>query len=302
MPAPEKFQARGKKTGLAPLMPQTNCVNKNAGNRFVKENLFLVWSEEGDAVALYENDNILAIIPSWSGYQGFAGFSIECSKPNPLADPLDHDSIQIPRFNAARGYWAAWEKSDFWENYQEEMLSRITKAFGDYSYYYAIDDGKWHPWAMALIEKKDYNQLVTLGLSLRPQPSVEMTFEDFEEYNRFEFAWAFSKDFSIDEIEKFGRYMGGQANTPWKFNTWFGNGHTIEINSADGFGSVLLMNEMPLIEVKDLGRYRGSKINLLYLVPLTEDEQVFTVKNSSAELLPHLVKKGVTHIFQKTKR
>lgn len=300
--APEELQVELMREGYGPMMPRANCVNTCAGKKLEKENLSLVWSEEGDAVALYENEIPIAIIPSWSGLDSFSGYSIECSEPHNLAFPLEYDNALISRFNNAKEYWGAWDNENYWESYQDDMIARITDSFGPHSKYFAIDNGEWPPRAMVLIEKEDYNQLVTLGISLRPQPSVESYFEEYEEHNRFEFAWTLSKEFSFEEIKQFGSYISGQATMPWNLNTWLGNGHTIGCDVVDGFNSVLLTHQMPSIKVKDLGCFRSSKINLLYLVPLTREELEFAMNNSSEQLLPQLSEKGIDHILKKGKR
>jgi hypothetical protein len=57
------------------MMPRAHCKHPAwlTSTRSSK-NVRIVWSEEGDAAALYERDQLLAVIPSWSGSGGFDGF------------------------------------------------------------------------------------------------------------------------------------------------------------------------------------------------------------------------------------
>lgn len=50
--------------------------------------LELVWFEEGDGVAVLDNDGLLAVIPGWGGKDDFSGYARYCRDQTPVAWPL----------------------------------------------------------------------------------------------------------------------------------------------------------------------------------------------------------------------
>jgi hypothetical protein len=51
------------KRGLVPMLDISHCRHPSGASPLQPENLKFIWSEEGDAVALSEGEEILAIIP-----------------------------------------------------------------------------------------------------------------------------------------------------------------------------------------------------------------------------------------------
>ena len=69
--APQRIDEAAMERGEAPLMPAAHCLDPDPGPPLDTESLRVIWLEELDAAALVENDESLAIIPAWSGVQGF---------------------------------------------------------------------------------------------------------------------------------------------------------------------------------------------------------------------------------------
>lgn len=97
-PAPEVLDALGMRQGLPPMMPRAHCKHPDGSPPLDPQNLRIVWSEEGDAAALYERDELLAVIPSWSGSSGFDGFSRDCLGNGPIAWELSDTNVSHQRY------------------------------------------------------------------------------------------------------------------------------------------------------------------------------------------------------------
>src|SRR5205807_2299597 len=70
-PAPAGFDASGMKAGRQPLLPASYCGHPGGLPAPDPDSLNVLWFEECDAAALFERDNLLAVIPFWSGSDGF---------------------------------------------------------------------------------------------------------------------------------------------------------------------------------------------------------------------------------------
>ena len=87
--------------GLPPMMPRTHCRSPKGLPIPKAECLKIVWLEEGSGAALFDDDELIAVIPPWSGIDGFHGYSFECTAESPIAWPLpDHDQLRDSRSGA----------------------------------------------------------------------------------------------------------------------------------------------------------------------------------------------------------
>lgn len=75
-PAPAELDVRAMRDGKPPLLPEPNCIHKDSAPPLIPDQLRIVWFEEGDGAALFEGDEALAIIPGWSGQNGFHGLPV----------------------------------------------------------------------------------------------------------------------------------------------------------------------------------------------------------------------------------
>ena len=67
VPAMEDMDYEAMKMGIAPRMPRAYVTHDSAGICLDREKLSLVWFEEGDGAALYEDGRMIAVIPGWAG-------------------------------------------------------------------------------------------------------------------------------------------------------------------------------------------------------------------------------------------
>ena len=114
-----------------------------------------------------------------------------------------------------------------------------------------------------------------------PMPNVDMTYEDdYTDYRRMELG------FACDErhealLKPFFSTMSGLAAYPWEYLTFFGHGHTIPYKNIKGIDYLLFLNDR-LLQTTDAPKYdrfMGDAVNLLWLVPIKQEEKDFIEKN-----------------------
>ena len=109
------------------------------------------------------------------------------------------------------------------------------------------------------------------------QPLVEGFYqEDTPEFSRVELGFACNKE-KEDIFMPVLQRMAGMAAMPWKNITSLGHGHTVKIDCIEGFPAAWLLNAHlltagagPVYE-----RSFGERVNLLWLIPITQEEYDF---------------------------
>ena len=272
--APAEPDMSGMRRGIPPLLPRGYCVNPSGSSRLNARDLRIVWFEEGDAAALVENGKTLAVIPSWSGTDGFHGFARDCTAENPLCWPLTSDNALHERIKRSEEYWKAWDNDPSpWDEVQENQLNAYKQQLGDYEKYYGIDGGNWPPKAMIRTPYKGGLVLTTIGVCLRSQPSVETATDNPEAYRRIELGMVVGADL-VNGFDRIGRYLSAQTNLPWRSYSWLGPGHTIPCDAFAGteYTAVHLQYQPPGAPAITLPHFRSDPVKLLWAVPITEKE------------------------------
>lgn len=288
--APSTLDVEAMKDGSPPVNPAAYCIDTDAQPSLETDDLSVIWLPEGNAAALCSGEEMIAIIPPWSGHNGFSGFARDAIGEGPLAWPLTAENVLHDRFAAARGYWAAWDQGDVWADCQSSLLSSLETQLGAYSNYYSIDSGNWPPKAMVRVPLKHGVAYATVGVSLRPQPNVEMATEHPERLRRVEMGVLLPNNWSRDEETQFASYLSAQSNLPWGQYTWLGDGHTIPCDSWRNplFPSAMIVDRHPAVKKISLGSQFEDPVELLWLLPLTEVETETAIQRGSAEVRKEL--------------
>jgi hypothetical protein len=302
--APQKPDVESMKKGIPPLLSSDYCTHVEGAPPLKKEDLKLVWFEEGDAAALLEKNEIITIIPSWSGYKGFYGFSKDCIGESNLCWYLGtpETNVLYARVNRNIKYWDDWEKENIWQVWQEKLIDAIEGTLGKHDKYYAIDGDKWPPKAMLKIMDNVKIVFTTAGVSLVAQPKVE---EDGPK--RIELAIAIDNSFNNDEIMKFAGYISAQTNLPWENITWLGKGHTIPCDClpkskfGSKFNSVLLISDNLGVPEITFDKFRDDDISILWMIPITQKEREYAMKYNSSKLIDQFKMNGIDWIFKDRK-
>jgi hypothetical protein len=305
-PAPEDIDPPSEGEDMrAPMLPARYCRCPEGSPELNPDDLSIVWFEEGNGAALLEGGETLAIIPSWSGVNDFNGYARDCTAESLLCWPLAPDNVLHERVARAAEYWSAWDDETYWPNFQMRMLEAYEHAFGvKESMYFAIDDGAWPPRALVRYDLPDRCVLVTVGMSLRPQPNVELFMDDPEVARRIEIGAAFEPGCPEDEIQQFGQFMSGMAAYPWDFYHWFGSGHTTDCEAVpvslggSRFPAVLFTSEAYDKPMVDFDTFRGDPINLLWLVPITASELEIVHNDGSEVFVQRLENAGAGSVHR----
>lgn len=292
-PAPEVLDALGMREGIPPMMPRAHCKHSDGSPPLDPQNLRIVWSEEGDAAALYERDELLAVIPSWSGSNGFDGFARDCIGSGPIVWELSDTNFSHQRYAKAAEYWRSWDDGDLWPDYQDKMLGAMQQAFGPHSRYFAIDGGNWPPKALVWFNYNSSAILSTIGVSLRLQPAVELSVENPSPFQRIELGACLDLSVGESVIKEVASYISGQSGLPWSQNNWLGHGHTLpadvfERHSAGRMPFVILSNQHPGLITPPLPAFRDDPVSILWMIPISERERELAVRNGSAALFERL--------------
>ena len=283
------------KEGIPPMMPRTHCHLREAQPIPKPEHLSVIWFEEGNGAALLETDadsgkeQTLAVIPPWSGLEGFHGYAMECCASSPLAWPMPDNETLKKRIHNADQFWSSFlddsaPDSDPFSERQPKLLEVFDRCFGGdqegdstKTSYFAIDGGQFPPRGMVQYESEDQVVLTTVAMSLFPQPAVELFTDDPSNWRRIELGLKLHGRFGETELERIGGQFSSLASFPWRQFTWLGPGHTCNFGDViPDHPFVLLVHDQIGTEDKPkvpLPDFRGDPVNLLWLIPITKDER-----------------------------
>ena len=289
--APEEMEVSEIKEGNSPMMAKKFCKYPQGQSPLKKSKLKLIWTEEGDGAALFFEDEILVIIPSWSGMTEFPGYAKDCVGEGKFAWELKVGNIFPQRIEAAKSFWDLWDKeaNPFFVN-QPLILEKYEEALGKDDKYYATDGGEWPPKGLYLRMGAEKVVFATVGVSLLPQPQMEMHFEFPNQKNRIELGLILKNKFSETQLDEIANWISGVASIPWDNITFLGEGHTtnFEIPGKESFKAVIFTKKLNVLPKVELDPFRNSPINLLWMIPISESERTFIIENGSSELIKEL--------------
>lgn len=259
-------------SGKPPMLPRNDCVNSQPGVIPNADDLRFVWFEEGNGAALLETDretgteSTIAVIPPWSGIDGFHGYAAGCAHSTPLCWPIpDNESLRL-RLERADDFWNQFTKTNSpFAELQQEILSVYNAAFEDQAdqNYYSIDGGKFPPRGLGRYESESETVLVTVGMSLCPQPAVELFVDEPYKFRRIEIGVKVAHVDGVADpkrIEEAMRRLGSFASYPWSQWTWLGPKHTLPWPLKPSGSAELNRDE----EIQ-MPSFRGDPISLLWV-------------------------------------
>ena len=279
---PYILDTEAMKRGQTPMMPRTHCTTPLALPLPDPETLNVIWLEEGNDAALLENNQAIAFIPPWSGVDGFHGYAAACSAENELCWPMPPTAQLHQRLARSAEFWLSFqdETENLFQQLQRQLLHLFNERFGTETpgNYFSIDGGEFPPRGLSLYAGDQGIVGTTIGMSLCPQPNVELNAETPAAFRRVELGLQFKTARNLEAFEPAWQALGGLAAYPWQRLTWLGSGHTVPFNAfAELLGNeyryALLVSDQQQPQPVDLPPFRGDPTNLLWLVPITETQR-----------------------------
>lgn len=286
--APKDIKEAFAVEGEAPCMPEEFIEHNINGMELDDASLSIQWFEEGDAAAVLSKGKILAVIPCFSGYNGFSGYSLYAKGTGPFAWELKGAYQRFEdEVKRAKAFWDSFEDEEYWSKTQAFHFGALNKFFGKEEKYFAIDGGQFPPKALVQERKDGIIYGITLGVSMIPMPQVEMYYhDDYRDFRRMELGFACSEKYETLLNSVFSA-MSWLASYPWNVLTFLGHGHTIPFKNIKEKDYLLFLNDRKLKNSDSLHYpdYKGEKINLLWLVPITQQEKEFIEEKGVDEYL-----------------
>lgn len=287
------------KSGVPPMLPRTDCVVRDGLPLPNPEHLSFVWFEEGNGVALIETDDggnqqILAIIPPWSGLDGFHGYSAQCAVETPLCWPMPENPKLEQRIDQARQFWTSFESSSDanpspFSQLQSSLIQSYNTQFQDEEgvepEYFTIDGGKFPPRGLIRYRTQTHLTMATVGMSLCPQPAVELFNDQPFLLRRIELAIELPISFTEnpEQLENVTRQICNLASYPWRNFTWLGPGHTCQMGGVwEDCETALLIREADFLNSDGfkMPLFRKDPISLLFATPITNQQKQQLEENS----------------------
>ena len=278
--------------GLQPYIPVKFCSEKGIISDYTnKEDWRLQWGLDQNSIAVFFKEELIAVLPEWSGYNGFSGYSAGVTCETPMAWPLSSENQQIKRINEEAEFLNSWD-DDSWPRIQEALLKTYDGFMSANNRYFSADGGKWPPLGLNYCSDDNLHFWSTVGMSILPMPCFGMNRDDTDRFRRIELAMLVKSE---KETMSLGSYLSAQATYPWYFGTHFDHGHTIPCQQLADLGSK--MNFMLIVEdapqLPELLFPAEFNSRLLFMVPIHSSEQVFAEKNSSDDLLKIFEKNNI---------
>ena len=297
VPTPADVKEAFKDEGEAPCMPSEFVDHDPSGIDLDDGSLSIQWFEEGDSAAVLSGDKIIAVIPCFSGFKGFPGYSVYAKGTGPFAWELKGAYSRFEKeVKDSKAFWDFFNKEDFWGEVQTFHMDTLEKYFGKHEKYYAIDRNEFPPKALVQGRKDGIIYGITLGVSMIPMPKVEMYCQDnYQDYRRIELGFA-----CAERHEQLTKYIystiSSLAAYPWANLTFFGHGHTVPFKNIKGMDYLLFLNAGMLPENASpvYSDFMGEKVNLLWVKPITAADQKEIADKGVDE---YLKEKDLSRIF-----
>lgn len=248
IPGPLEFNPDDLRGDAPPLLPRIHCVDPNPSPRPAADELRIVWFEEGNAAALLWNGRLAAVIPPWSGSDGFHGYAANCASENLVCWPLPPGRELQQRVDRAVAFWDMWRTDPPFRSYQSAWLAHCAEQLGAQSGYWSTDGGKFPPRGIAAFERDDRSiVLVTVGLALVPQPTPLADEPPPNWFPNIELALQLGPEHADQAIlDRLVPRLAILGAIPWRTFAWLGAGHHCELLREPGpVGRAVLRTDPP---------------------------------------------------------
>lgn len=322
--APEARDPEDFDKGLAPVLTQAEVTNPKALPLFTEDQIHFIWSQEGDAVALFLDQELISYLPSWSGIKGIHGYSREAKEnaiaASPLGDP--NNGVIAERVKESAKFWESVSEKDHWKNAQQLRLNFLESKLGTHQKYWSADGGKYPSLGIASFLPKEFPGIKifsTVGMSVQNQPSIELYHKDFENFARIELVFAIEipKDREDKSETWIQHVLGEMVKFPWNTGIWFGHSHTIQNPRKDpdqlylDFNWFVLRNvteeitvapDASLPNLAGLITENGKRANFLFLTPISTEERICFMREGSFKFWETWKQEGLSFYHESERR
>lgn len=286
--------------GIATMLPRHDCIDPELQHLPTADTLKIVWLEEGTGAALIEQsqedqtETIIAVIPPWSGIDGFHGYASNCANETDVCWPLPDNPRLMKRIENARQFWDSWQATPTaapqppWEARLPAIIASHDQRFSATPEQRIEREvpGQHFPILKILqYQTPKHDVLITAGLSIFPQPAVEMFVENPSELRRIEIALLLpraprpqngpAESLPIESLpaETFNQ-LAGLALYPWQHFTWLGPGHSCDFPTADGEVGLLLNDsdgsQIANLSAQKISDYRDDAVEVIWLKSISK--------------------------------
>jgi hypothetical protein len=236
------------------------------------DDLRVVWFEETNGIALFEGDKLLALIPPWSGQEGFHGYALGCTVENQVCWPMPDRPALHQRIAESKHFWAHVADTSFRSTQLAQWTTAIQRRFGEATRIYTF------PWCgafqVSLHEYRDSQGTywISHGLSLFPQPNVELSVPRFRTLRRIELGIRAIPDTEFTTLENAMRVLAPAASMPWRHWTWLADQHQYTLPWRTAAGELVSVHwrlhaDAEFAQSESSVRVREDPVNLLWLTP-----------------------------------
>lgn len=277
--APATVDLHRLNAGLPPIMPRSNTRHPSGREPLDPARLEILWFEEGDGVALFEDGMPLAVIPGWADMErGMPGYARDAVGESPFAWSLEEAMEGLaPRVAKARAYWNWRRAQGAWESYLGLVLAHLDAKVGPGARYWDVSDGGLPTVGVTerpAVPGRDYAVLSTVGMSCQRMPQVEQYIDRPDAHARVELAIATRGD-----ARDAARLFLWLARYPWQSVTWLGHGHTARwyhehttFPVPGGYNGVLMLADLDHLPDLSGFAFGGDGVKWLWLIPVTDAE------------------------------
>ncbi|ETK33961.1 suppressor of fused domain protein [Microbispora sp. ATCC PTA-5024] len=271
-PAPAAVDLARANAGLPPLMPASGTRHPAGTPPLDPATLSVLWFEEGDGVALYENDDLLAVIPGWADMaRGMPGYARDAAGESPFAWSLGEALEGLaPRVAKARAYWQWRQAEGSWASFQQFVMGHLDSRVGPPGRYWDVGGDRLPLVGVSERPYRGYTVLSTVGMSCQRMPTAEL----YDTACRVELAVATRQDPRVA-----ARLFAWLAQYPWRSVTWLGHGHTARwfqrpgtFPLDGGHQGVIMLADPPGMPDMSGFLFGGDSVRWLWLIPLTDTE------------------------------
>ena len=302
---PVSFSMGEMERGLPPILPRLHCDHPEGLPPLRTDQLQVVWLEACNGAAFLIDGEIAAIIPPWSGIEGFHGYARHCKSANQVCWPLPQDPQLVDQFKEAQAYWQSWQNGDPWGQLQSTLMTTYEGVLGTHQAYFAMDGNRWPPKAAVQFHKSHQTCWLTAGVSIRQQPWPHPELPLPEGLERIEIGLRLDGDLPGTYYQSVLRLISSCSNYPWFAQQWIGPAHSYPFAESQEFPQDAgeSVSRFPRLvftcdpsfgyEFPDVN-FGGHTIHWLWMVPITQSEMRYMNANGVQPLLERLRENGVT--------